>query len=341
MRPTFSILCFTVLSGIGYGAWFLQGIGLAIGWGCGAPGLPGTDCLALPACRIPPFGSTGFSVALFLIVAGLLASVEHLGKPARAWRALTQWRTSWLSREGIAALLGFVPAAILILMLRRHGLAALAGSVNPGHRAIGALLAIGALATVYCTANIYASLKTIRAWNDRHVVPAYLLLALYGGTLLLASTAAFDDVPRQDRQLLAAITIMLALVCAWLKHRYWHAIDAQPPTTTGHATGLERLGTVRALEAPHTEENYLTHEMGFVLARKHTRKLRTIALALAFAVPGVLAALWLAMPMADTASWLRPAFAGIGLVSAVIGLLVERWLFFAQARHVVIAYYGR
>jgi DMSO reductase anchor subunit len=40
------------------------------------------------------------SFALF--VAGMVASVFHLGQPAKAWRIWLGWRTSWLSREAIA-----------------------------------------------------------------------------------------------------------------------------------------------------------------------------------------------------------------------------------------------
>jgi DMSO reductase anchor subunit len=117
--------------------------------------------------------------------------------------------------------------------------------------------------------------------------------------------------------------------------RYWRSIDAQPALTAGHATGLEALGVARTMEAPHTEENYLLHEMGFVLARKHARTLRRIALVAAFLVPAVLAAVALAWPAAAT------ALAWLGLASGLAGLFVERWLFFAEARHAVTAYYAR
>jgi DMSO reductase anchor subunit len=89
---------------------------------------------------------------------------------------------------------------------------------------------------------------------------------------------------------------------------------------------------VRSFEQPHTEENYLTHEMGFVLARKHSRRLRAIATVLIVGAPF---AIWpLSVVLGDFASWLVVAL-------GMLGVFVERWLFFAEARHAVVAYYGR
>ncbi len=347
MRPTFSILCFTVLSGIGYGAWFLLGLGWAIGPVCGPRGTNASG-VAFAHCQVPFMTPVGLLLAFLLVGAGLFASLGHLGQPQRAWRALSQWRSSWLSREGVAALLTFIPATLLLA--REIFLAIQAvhmppeGVLLPGwlvsdgvvSHLLGLLLAAGSLLTVFCTANIYASLKPIRAWHERHVVPAYLLLGLHGGGLLLLASATLDvGMWPRDRQILLVGTIVLAAVGAWLKRTYWHAIDAQPVVTAGHATGLESLGAVHPLEAPHTEENYLTHEMGFVLARKHAAKLRRIALTAAFLVPALLAVLALVLPVAQApVSWLA-------LASGCLGLFVERWLFFAEAKHAVMAFYNR
>jgi DMSO reductase anchor subunit len=100
------------------------------------------------------------------------------------------------------------------------------------------------------------------------------------------------------------------------------------------ATGLAAFGTVRPLDGPHFTENYVLREMGYQIARKHAVKLRWIALTLAFLLPGLLTlltALGIAAPIAATAAAL----------SALVGLFVERWLFFAEATHVSTIYYGR
>ena len=349
MRPTFSIIAFTVLSGLGYGAWFLQGLGWAIGPVCAAPFVSPSG-VTMTHCQIPFATIAGFSLAFVLVSMGLTASLGHLGKPMRAWRAFSQWRSSWLSREGVAALLTFIPAALLLAQaLGELWLQSTAtgdhipprwwtglGWSDYARPVLGLLLAAGAVATVFCTANIYASLKPIRAWHERHVVPAYLLLALYGGALLLSASATLDGMMwHRDRQILLFGTIVLAVICAWLKRNYWRSIDAQTSADAGHAIGLEALGMVRSFEQPHTEENYLTHEMGFVLARRHAHKLRRIALVAAFLVPAVLAAVALVAPAT------HPFMVWLAFASGMTGILVERWLFFAEAKHAVMAYYGR
>jgi len=343
MRPTFSIIAFTVLSGIGYGAWFLLGLGLAIGQVCGPRGASYPSGISMRLCHAPLWSLGALVLAFLLVGVGLLCSLGHLGKPQRAWRALSQWRSSWLSREGVAALATFVPATLLlaaaiVVPIMMAGVPAPSAQFSSwvfyaelSERALGLLLAAGSLLTVFCTANIYASLKPVRAWHDRHVVPAYLLLALYGGGLLLPMFPMWA----RDRQVVLVGTIALSLSLVWLKQRYWRSIDAQAGVGAGRATGLDALGSVRSFEQPNTEENYLTHEMGFVLARRHAHKLRRIALGAAFVVPALLAALALASPPA------APLVAWLGLASGLAGLFVERWLFFAEARHAVIAYYVR
>jgi DMSO reductase anchor subunit len=345
MRPTFSIIAFTVLSGIGYGAWFLLGLGIAWGPPCGA-GTADPGGAMHGHCPVPFATPAGLFIAFVFVGAGLLCSLGHLGRPGRAWRALSQWRSSWLSREGVTALATFVPATLLLarqaflvvtaMRMPSDGAPSSGWLFDSGPvvRLLGLGLAAGSLLTVICTANIYASLKPIRAWHERHVVPVYLLLGFYGGGLLLLAATTLDDMMwRRDRHVLLLGAIVLAALCAWIKHRYWRAIDAQPVVTTGHATGLAALGNVRPFEAPHTEENYLVHEMGFVLARRHARKLRHIALVAGFLAPALLAALALAVPAT------QPFAAWLAFAAGVAGLFVERWLFFAEARHAVMAYY--
>jgi len=309
MHPALSVIFFTVASGSGYGLLFLLGLLLTID----PQIVSGNEAIAAVA-----LGGA-------LAAAGLLSSMLHLGQPRRAWRAFSQWRSSWLSREGVAATLSFAPMlAVVWLEWRGHDTVLL--------RACGLLLAAGAALTVVCTAKIYATLKTIPAWHNAYVLPGYLLLGLLGGAAWAwALHAAY--VPRVD--VLPIAIAGLALASAWFKYAYWRHIDAKPPAaTTESATGLGRFGAVRSVEAPHTEQNYLTREMGFALARKHARRLRAIGLMLIGVVPPLLAAL----------ACLAPAFclpcAAAAVMSVAGGLFVERWLFFAEARHVVMLYYA-
>lgn len=326
MRPTFSIIFFTVMSGAGYGLLFLLGLDLALG----AP----TDIFLVSRAHAaamtldPRFGlSAALATGFVLTSAGLLASVAHLGQPRRAWRAFSQWRSSWLSREGIAALATCVPmAAIAIVLFARADAHAIL-------RLLGLVLALCSIATVFCTARIYSSLPPIQAWHNRHTLPAYLLLGLYSGALWFAAVhvATFAH----SGLWVAAGWVFLGspifgLACAFLKRSHWRLIDTAKSPDAGNATGLGRFGNVRSFEQPHTEENYLTHEMGFVLARKHARKLRAIAVWLILLAP-----LSMALPLPG---WM---VVWPGLILGMTGIFVERWLFFAEAKHAVMAYYGR
>ena len=142
MHPAYSVILFTTASGAGYGLLI---------WLC----LLGT-LSAVPATF--ELGFTGFALAFALIAMGLLASTAHLGRPERAWRAFSQWRTSWLSREGVAAMATFVPAGLYALSWVVLG-------TNSGFAGVlGLVTVLLALATVICTGMIYQSLATIRAW---------------------------------------------------------------------------------------------------------------------------------------------------------------------------------
>jgi DMSO reductase anchor subunit len=319
MRPALSIIFFTTLSGAGYGLWFMIGLALAFG--------------------LYPEGRGGLLVALAIGLAltsiGLLCSVAHLGKPLRAWRALSQWRSSWLSREGIAAL-ACVPLVLTLAWRARdfHDV--------PKLRIAGFLLALMAVLVVFCTARIYTSLRTISAWHNRRVLPMFMLLAIETGALWLWALMALREInPINEMQasnaslpwlfVLAAILIVTAL----LKRSYWRHIDDDVPTSSPEtATGLGRIGSVRSVEHPHTEANYLTHEMGFVLARRHAARLRAITSYLLFSIPLLMIGITTLMPQTETVAAL------IALACATLGVFVERWLFFAQARHAVMLYYG-
>jgi DMSO reductase anchor subunit len=306
--PAVSIIVFTTLTGAGYGLLFWLGVAGAL--------------QRLP--QSPVFAATSLLLALVAVSAGLLSSVFHLGRPERAWRAFSQWRSSWLSREGVASLVTYVPVALFAW-----------GWIARGAFWPGAALATAAMAavTVVCTAYIYRSLKPIAHWNNGWVPANYLALAGMTGVLWLAALlAAFADAPPSVLWLALAMLV----IAAALKLLYWRHIDARPGRSTAEsATGLGAFGRVRLFEAPHTEENFLLKEMGFAIARKHSARLRRIAFQLAFVIP----ALFLLIALAG-GGWGRVAAAVIAAAAATLGVLIERWLFFAEAKHVVMLYYG-
>lgn len=310
MHPAFSVIFFTTASGAGYGMLFI--LAMLGAW------------QMVPLDRT--FGMLALGLAFILVTAGLLSSTFHLGHPERAWRALTQWRSSWLSREGVLSVLTYGPWIILVYFwIFAADLSGL-GGIAAG------LSAALALATVYSTAMIYRSLKTVHQWANKWTVWLYLSMALASGAVWI--TALQSATVGVDRPYLAFTVV--ALLIAWrIKRMYWQFIDTtQHPSTPKSATGLKGE-TITLLEGPHTEENYLQQEMGFKIARKHADKLRRIVHLVGFTVPLVMLVMSYLLngPLVMVASF-------IAAFCLSVGVVVERWLFFAEARHVVTLYYG-
>jgi sulfite dehydrogenase (quinone) subunit SoeC len=311
MHPALSIVFFTTASGAGFALLMLLGLGAPLG--------------LLPTSA--SFGFAALAIAALLAAGGLASSIFHLGRPERAWRAFSQWRSSWLSREGVFSVLTFLPTAIFgigwVFFGATGGLVGLCG------------IAAAALAatTIYCTGMIYASLKPIHQWHNRWVVPNYFALGLMSGFLVLDFLVRLWA-PRPSG--VALLTLIVVLIAWWTKQQYWRFVDTTSArSTVGTATLLGSRGKVRMLEPPHTEENYLLKEMGFRIARKHRVRLRRIARLAGFVLPAVLTLLALLVGSA-----IGVVAAGLAVVSAAIGLIVERWLFFAEAKHTVTLYYG-
>lgn len=288
MHPAPSVIAFTTLSGLGFG--FLAWLGIdpdpATGW----------SAFAL------------FFIAFALAVGGLISSTFHLGRPERAIKAFSQWRSSWLSREGVCAV-----AALAVMGLYAAALV-FAGWHLPVLGWLGTALC---LLTVFTTSMIYAQLATVPRWNTPLTSLLYLGYAVAGGALL------------SGHSVLAAV---LLLGAATIQMAWWRRGDlafAASGTTMESATGLGQIGTVRSSAHPHTSPNYLMREFMYSVGRKHAQKLRLIALFLGAALPIFL----LLLPL---------GIAGIVLaaVAHAAGVAASRWLFFAEAEHTVGLYYG-
>jgi sulfite dehydrogenase (quinone) subunit SoeC len=303
MNPAYSVILFTTASGAGYGLLALLGF---VGFNHGP-------------VSVMAFGISAIIIALGLISVGLLSSTFHLGHPERAWRAFSQWRSSWLSREGVAAVITYVPAVLFAAVWNDiiHAPALIAP--------FGLITAAMCAITVFCTAKIYSTLTTIRAWNHALTVPVYLAFALAtGGALLTAVATAFG----RYQVFQVILSIVAVVLVGILKYFYWRSIDAATRShTMAAATGL---GTgVRQWEVAHTSENFIMKEMGFAVARKNATKLRNTVFLLLLATVIALAA-------CQVSPWFSFVAAPIILLAAVL----ERWLFFAEAQHVVSLFYG-
>ena len=306
MNPAFSVIFFTVTAGTGYGLLILLAVSRPFG--------------LLPNVSPDQVIGTGL-LGLVLVTAGLVSSTFHLSNPKNAWRSFTRFRTSWLSREAVFAVL-FYPLSLGWLLAEFFtGASALSA-------ALSLLTAVLALMVLVCTAMIYASLKTIRQWHHPLVPIVFVLLSLLVGTLtLLAMGAAFDlDIGR-----LAAVAASIIVAAAIIKLVYFVQLGQPGGPTINTAIGFTKA-SVRLLDVGHSGDTFHTREFGFQVDRARIMWLRAGVIALAFAVP-----LLIVVGALDGGA--LPLLVGAA-VSGYVGVFVERWLFFAEARHVVNLYHG-
>ncbi len=301
MNPALSVIFFTVSSG--------AGLGLLV-W---------LLIASLMADHIRMDATTfykGAAIAAALITAGLISSTLHLANRKNAIYALTRIRTSWLAREGLLALLLY-PLAALHLYALQSGLP----QVTP---VTLWLLIADAIAVLYCTGMIYGCLRTIPRWNTWMTPVKYVLFGLMSGAVLLPAVLSLrpPEVGPVGKPMVAILLLALGLVlylAYLLKHpRKQHTIN--------DALGFLQ-GNVRLLDVGHSHGTFLTNEFGFSVARVKARLLRWIAIFCAFILP---------MMLCYFTKWFW-----IASLICVIGLLVERWLFFAEAEHVVRLYHGQ
>ena len=303
MHPAWSVIFFTTLIG------WAQGLVVALSVGT-LGGRPPTRELLL----------AGLSVATVLSTAGLGCSFLHLGRPERAWRSVMMWRTSWLSREVIVvpAFIGWIALWLVLESNQRSTI------VFP-------LIAIGlALLLWLCTAMIYACLKFIREWSHPLTFANYVLLGLGSGMLL---TAALAVVAGDSRYAIACSQWGVALTALALVVRSASLIRnarLRPVSTLQSATGirapqLKQMSMGMSAGAFNTREFFHGKSLGFV------RYAKVSFVALAFVLPIALVLISIT------------AQSGIALFVAVavqyLGLLGERWYFFAEARHPQNLYY--
>jgi DMSO reductase anchor subunit len=308
MHPAFSVIFFTVASGAGFGLFSLLFIADFFKLGGGF----NQDQLV-----------AGGLMAMALVVFGLLSSTFHLANPKNAWRAFSRFRTSWLSREGVFAVI-FMPLALIYLA------SILFDAPQWLRVSSGFLTAVMAWITVFSTGMIYACLKTIRQWNTPLVPANYLALGYASGSLLLllgAVVAGLDTTPY------IAMSALIMAIAAVLKaiYYFWIRSPGLSPTINT-ATGLTRA-QVKLLDTGHTHGTFLTQEFGFQIARQRASVLKLVVFVLGFALPGLMLVWVFNQQGGQTA-------AIIAVVAGLLGAAVERWLFFAEARHVVNLYHG-
>jgi len=330
VKPALSVVLFTVLSGAGLGALALMALAELA-----------SDAGAVEAVWSPA-QTTAAAIALALVIAGLCASTLHLANPRNAWRSLARWRSSWLSREALAAL-AFIPVTGAYAAL--HALGAPSWT-----RALAVATVLLAWAMLYCTAMIYASLKPVRQWHTARVPIAFFLLAHASGVLLVACAMAAEQTVTSGWTTSAVLLFVLALAA---KLEYWrfvgvHGITLETAIGVPHGVAPPRREhaqprsiAARLLDVGHAKGTFLTDE--FVATHPHSklRAIRAAALIAGFGIPLLWLAASLGIPLPGLGDG-RPDWrvGAVAWLVCMVGLAAERWLFFAEARHTVRLYHG-
>lgn len=306
MHPAFSILFFTTLAGSAQGLV----VALALASLLGVPMAPDFLLLAL-------------SVAEVLLLAGLAASFLHLGQKMRAWRAVAMWRTSWMSREVI-----LLPAFIALVGV--WTLTAWAGSAAAWTGLLPVLAIVGAMALWYCTAMIYACLRFIEEWAHPLTIVNFTLIGLASGLLLACALAALAG----SNEMVAAtgMSALALTLAAWIARLASLRRNAgiRHRSTLQSATGIQSPKLVQK-SMGMSAGAFNTREFFHGASQAAVRNARIGLQLLAFAVPAIL----MAWGLSSDAAW--PWVLAV-LVQAP-GLIAERWVFFAQAKHPQNLYY--
>jgi sulfite dehydrogenase (quinone) subunit SoeC len=307
MKPALSVIFFTVASGFGLGltVWLILAE-----W-----------CRNCAAGISKETFFVGAVFAFVFVTAGLISSALHLANPKNAWRAFSRFRTSWLSREGVFSIAFYVLAAV-------HMFAVWHDTPIATRVISGTLVILCSLAILYCTGMIYACLKTIPQWRGWTTPAGYILYGLLSSLLGFCAIAARGNTQMSPWLRLALVLLLLGFILWTIKQS---RVPATDKLQLGDALGI-REGRVRLLDSGHTHGTFLTNEFGFRVARERAAALTSWSLVLAFIVPLVIVVI--------ESSLSAKGMLGLAALLCFIGLLIERWMFFANARHVVMRYHG-
>jgi len=322
MHPAFSVIFLTTLIGAG------QGLFLAL-----YSGQLYSVFKLLPEENPVSFYAFGSLVVLVLLVAGLASSFFHLGRPERAWRSAARWRTSWLSRE-VIVLPAFIAAVAAWGLVHYLGwnpvLATLSESIE-----IDLSLLVGAVATLLCftlflcTGMIYACIKMLQEWATPLTVVNYIMLGGSSGFILATVFAAWQGSSMiwffgGWSVILTGIAFITRSASLFRNARLKHK------STVESAIGI-RHAQIQQKSQGSMGGSFNTREYFHGASERKYKSIKWIFLVLVFPVPLVLVSVGMGTQLTGL---LLTAF-----LVQYIGLLMERWFFFAQANHPQNLYY--
>lgn len=322
MHPALSVIFLTTLIGVG------QGMFLAL-----FTGQSYAAAQFLPMQDSSSFYATGSMIALAFLIAGLVASFFHLGHPERAWRAATMWRTSWLSREVIVLpiVMFFVFVYGVMHFMGWDGVIATTetGVVFHASLLVGALGSLAVFLLFLCTAMIYAAIKFLQEWSNPLTVINYLLLGTASG-FTLATSFSTEAAPALTS--FYGVWAIIITVSAFITRSASLIRNARIKykSSIQTAIGVRHNQIVQKAQGA-MGGSFNTREYFHGKTALFLKSIKWIFMALVFPLPILL--LVLGMNLQD-ANVLLAAF-----VVQYVGLLAERWFFFAQANHPQNIYY--
>jgi len=309
MNPSLAVIFLTLFSGAGFGLMVSTII---------------VNDFQIDGGLSPLRTAISVVLALLLVTVGMISSTAHLANPKNAWRAFSRWRTSWLAREGIFAVL-FYPITIAYL-----GWVFFTNSDRDiVSLALGNVAAIVALITIFCQGMIYACLRTIRQWHTPLVPANFYALGLALGMTILATIRLLVGGPSL---ILVSSAGALLIAAAVMKGIYYFWIGRPSGTTLQSATGFSG-GRVRLLDQGHTFGTFLTREFSNSITPARAARFKLAVYVVGFIVPTVVLLLGAHMALGILVL--------IAPLSAFVGIGLERYLFFVEAQHVVNLYHGR
>ena len=322
MHPAFSVIFLTTLIGVG------QGLFLAL-----ITGQSYSAVELLPSQDSISFYGIGGAIALLFLIGGLIASIFHLGRPERAWRSATQWRTSWLSREVIilplVMMLVFVYTIMHLFSLDTVLFTTITGARLHITLIVGAFGAIATFLLFLCTGMIYASIKFLQEWASSLTVINYLLLGTTSGFLL---ATAFASISAPGLMTFYGIWTTIILVFAFITRM----ASLLRNSRIKHKSSIQTAIGVRHQQIQQKSMGMMGGSVNTRDFFHHTSPLfmdtiKWVFIILTFIIPLIL--LWMGMAQSSL-EILTTAF-----VIHYIGLILERWFFFAQANHPQNLYY--
>lgn len=309
MRPQFSIIFFTTLVGMAQGLLFFLAL----------------LNIEEPFLSTPFLSMLALPVSFIILALSLVASFFHLGRPERAWRAAMMWRTSWLSREVIA-----LPTVMALTVITFF-------FVNSGivPAWVWAALLISNLALWICTAKIYQCIQFIQEWSHPSTLSNFILLGLTSGGLLLELLFIIwngSSVPL-GMSLISGTNFILLFLALNLKLWIWRRNQKlKPKSNLASATGIKG-SNIRQTSMGFMGGSFNTREFFHHQTDRVISNIRKLILLMAYIGPMILLAFSMNSP--------NIAQIAIALLMHYIGLLAERWMFFAEANHPQNLYYQR